>query len=85
MNATATNTTKPIHTLTSHILHSIHNQGIFTEYFVLSLLLSTFETLLPLALSLSIPTVSNNCIDTVGISYIDSFFFYKLNFQIQYL
>ena len=39
--------TKPIHTLTSHILHSIHNQGIFTEYFVLLQLLSTFETLLP--------------------------------------
>ena len=39
--------TKPIHTLTLHILHSIHNQGIFTEYFVLSPLLSTFETLLP--------------------------------------
>ena len=78
----ATNITKPIHTLTSHILHSTHNQGIFTEYFVLSLLLSTFETLLPYALSVSIPAVSDNCIDTVGISYIDSFFFYKLNFGV---
>ena len=80
INATAANATKPIHTLTSHILHSIHNQGIFTEFLVLPLLLSTFETLLPQALSLSILTVSDNCIDTVGISYIDSFFFYKLNF-----
>ena len=43
----ATITTKLIHTLTLHILHNIHNQGIFTEYFVLSPLLSTFETLLP--------------------------------------
>ena len=39
--------TKPIHTLTSHILHNIHNQGIFTGFPVLLLLLSTFETLLP--------------------------------------
>ena len=28
MNATATTTTRPIHTLTSHILNNIHNQGI---------------------------------------------------------
>ena len=47
MNAMATITTKPIHTLTSHILHSIHNQGIFTEFPVLLLQLSAFETLLP--------------------------------------
>ena len=25
--------TKPIHTLTSHISHNIHNQGIFTLYY----------------------------------------------------
>ena len=43
----ATITTKPIHTLTLHILHSIHNQGIFTEFPVLLLQSSTFETLLP--------------------------------------
>ena len=43
MNATATITTKPIHTLTSHILHNIHNQGIFIEFPVLLLQLSTFE------------------------------------------
>ena len=47
MNATATITTKPIHTLTSHILRRIHNQGIFTEFPVLLLQLSAFETLLP--------------------------------------
>ena len=28
MNATATITIRPIHTLTSHILHNMHNQGI---------------------------------------------------------
>ena len=38
---------QPIHTLTSHILHSIHNQGIFIEFPVLLLQLSAFETLLP--------------------------------------
>ena len=32
MNATATTTTRPIHTLTSHILHSIHRQGIFIVF-----------------------------------------------------
>ena len=37
MNATATITTRPIHTLTSHILHSIHNQGIFIKFPVLLL------------------------------------------------
>ena len=43
----ATITTRPIHTLTSHILHNIHNQGIFIEFPVLLQQLSTFETLLP--------------------------------------
>ena len=43
----ATITTKPMHTLTSHILHNIHNHGIFTEFPVLLLQLLTFETLLP--------------------------------------
>ena len=47
MNATATITTKPIHTLTPHILHNIHNQGIFVESPVLLLQLLTFGTLLP--------------------------------------
>ena len=40
-------TTKPMHTLTLHILHSMHNQGIFTESLVLLLQLLTYETLLP--------------------------------------
>ena len=40
-------TTKPMHTLTSHILHNMHNQSIFTESLVLLLQLLTFETLLP--------------------------------------
>ena len=43
----ATITTKPIHTLTSHILHNIHNQGIFIEFPVSLWQLSAFETLLP--------------------------------------
>ena len=43
----ATITTKPIHTLTLHILHNIHNQGIFIKFPVLLLQLSTFGTLLP--------------------------------------
>ena len=47
MNATATTTTRPIHTLTSHILHNIHNQGIFIEFPVLLQQLSAFETSLP--------------------------------------
>ena len=32
MNAIATITIKTIHTLTSHILHNIHSQGIFIEF-----------------------------------------------------
>ena len=40
-------TTRPIHILTSHILHNIHNQGIFIESPVLLRQLSAFETLLP--------------------------------------
>ena len=76
----ATITTKPIHTLTSHILHSIHRQGIFIVFPESLRQLSAFETLLPQALSVSIPTVSDNCIDTVDIPYIDSFSLYKLNF-----
>ena len=47
MNATATITTKPIHTLTSHILHNIHNQGIFIVFPESPQQLSAFETLLP--------------------------------------
>ena len=40
-------TTRPIHTLTSHILHNIHNQGIFIEFHASPWQLSAFETLLP--------------------------------------
>ena len=47
MNATATITTRPIHTLISHILHNMHNQGIFIESLVSLQQLSTFVTLLP--------------------------------------
>ena len=36
-----------LYTLTSHILHNIHNQGIFIGFPVLLLQLSTFGTLLP--------------------------------------
>ena len=32
MNAIATITIKTIHSLTSHILHNIHSQGIFIEF-----------------------------------------------------
>ena len=47
MNATAAITARPIHTLTSHISHNIHNQGIFIEFPVLLLQLLTCKTLLP--------------------------------------
>ena len=47
MNATATITARTIHTLTSHILHNIHNQGIFIEFPVLLLQLLECKTLLP--------------------------------------
>ena len=47
INDTTTITTKPIHTLTSHILHNIHNQGNFIEFPVLLLQLPTFGTLSP--------------------------------------
>ena len=47
MNAIATITVKTIHTLTSHSLHNIHNQGIFIEFPVLPLQLLTCKTLLP--------------------------------------
>ena len=40
-------TTKPMDTLTSHILHSIHRQGIFIVFPESLQQLSTFETLLP--------------------------------------
>ena len=40
-------TTKPMHTLTSHILHSIHRHGIFIVFPELLRQLSAFETLLP--------------------------------------
>ena len=36
-----------LYTLTSHILHNIHNQGIFIEFPVLLLQLLTRKTLLP--------------------------------------
>ena len=47
MNAIATITVRTIHTLTSHILHNIHNQGIFIEFPVLLLQLLTCKTLPP--------------------------------------
>ena len=47
MNAMAVITTKPMHTLTLHILHNMHNKGIFTESLVLLQQLLTCETLLP--------------------------------------
>ena len=47
MNAMAMITTTPIHTLTSHILHNMHSQGIFIEFPVLLLQLLTDETSLP--------------------------------------
>ena len=47
MNAIATITVKTMHTLTSRILHNIHNQGIFIEFPVLPLQLLTCKTLLP--------------------------------------
>ena len=47
MNAIAVITTKPMHTLTSHILHSIHRQGIFIVFPESLRQLSAFETLLP--------------------------------------
>ena len=40
-----------IHTLTSHILHSIHNQGIFITFPLLPLLLPEGRTLPPLVQS----------------------------------
>ena len=47
MNAIATIIVRTIHTLTSHILNNIHNQGIFIEFPVLPLQLLTCKTLLP--------------------------------------
>ena len=79
MNATATITTRPIHTLTSHILHNMHNQGIFIESLVSLQQLSTSVTLLPQALLVSIPAISDNYIDTIDILYVYSFFFYRLD------
>ena len=46
MNAIATITVKTMQTLTSHILHNIHNQGIFIEFPVLPLQLLACKTLL---------------------------------------
>ena len=40
-------TTKPMHTLTSHILHIIHRQGIFIVFPESLWQLAAFETLLP--------------------------------------
>ena len=47
INAMAIIIVSTIHTLTSHILHSIHNQGIFIEFPVSPLLLPEGRTLLP--------------------------------------
>ena len=47
INAIATITVKTIHTLTSHILHNIHSQGIFIEFPGLLQQLLTYKTLLP--------------------------------------
>ena len=76
-NAIATITVKAIHTLTSHILHNIHNQGIFIEFPVLLLQWLAYKTLLLEARLVSIPIVSANHIDTTNIPDVHSFFFYK--------
>ena len=47
MNATATITVRTVHALASHILHNIHNQGIFIEFPVLLQQLLECKTLLP--------------------------------------
>ena len=46
-NAMAISIVSTIHTLTSHILHNIHNQGIFIAFPVLPLLSLKGRTLLP--------------------------------------
>ena len=45
-NAMATTTVNAIHTLTSHILHNKHNQGIFIEFSILLLQWLAYKTLL---------------------------------------
>ena len=77
MNAIATTTVKAIHTLTSHILHNIHNQGIFIEFSVSLLQWLAYKTLLSEARLISIPIVSVNHIGTTSIPDVHSFFFYK--------
>ena len=77
MNAIATTTVKAIHTLTSHILHNIHNQGIFIELSVSLLQWLAYKTLLSEARLVSIPIVSANHIDTTNIPDVHSFLFYK--------
>ena len=47
MNAIANITVKTIHTLTLHILHNIHNQGIFIEFPGLLQQLLAYKTLPP--------------------------------------
>ena len=47
INAIATITVKTIHTLTSHILHNIHGQGIFIEFPGLLRQLLVYKTLPP--------------------------------------
>ena len=89
-NTIATTTVKAIHTLTSHILHNIHNQGIFIEFSVLlhnqgifiefSVLLLqwlAYKTLLSEVQLVPIPIVSANHIDTTNIPGVNSFFLYK--------
>ena len=76
-NAIAAITVKAIHTLTSHILHNIHNQGIFIEFPVLLLQWLAYKILLSEARLVSIPIVSANHIDTTNIPDVHSFFFYK--------
>ena len=79
MNATVASIVRAMHTLTSHSLHNIHNQGIFIVFLVLPLQLLICKTSLPLVLLISILTVLDDRIDTISISYTDSLFFYKLD------
>ena len=76
-NTIATTTVKAIHTLISHILHNIHNQGIFINLSVLLPQWLAYKTLLSKVRLVSIPIVSANHIDTTNIPNVHSFFFYK--------
>ena len=77
INAIATIIVKAIHTLTSHILHNIHNQGIFIEFPVSLLQWPVYKTLLSEVQLVPIPIVSVNHIDTTNIPSGHSFFIYK--------